>query len=315
MRRCSLRHRGRSDGKPTRILVTGASGLLGGKIVELASGKGHEVFSAYKEHQPLQGRAVQLDQTEEGQVKKVVSESKPDVIINGAALTDVDLCEEKSDSAFLLNATAVGYLAKAARESNAFLLQMSTDYVFSGDKGGYSETDAPAPINKYGLSKLKGEEAAMRVGEKSYCIARASVVYGWGRTHRPNAASFIYAKLSNGDKVSMVNDQYCSPTLNTSLAGMVLEIAERRVPGIMHTAGATRLSRYDFALDVARTFGLDTNLISPIETKRLNWKARRPPDSSLRVTKASGTLSSAPLPIEQALRVLSREHDSLASFQ
>lgn len=190
---------------------------------------------------------------------------------------------------------------------------MSTDYVFNGDKGRYSENDTPNPINKYGLSKLKGEEAAKRVGEGNWAVGRASVVYGWGRPHRPNAATYVYDKLSKGERVSMVNDQYSSPTLNTSLAGMLLEIAERRITGIIHTAGASRLNRYDFAVQVAQTFGLDSRLISSVDSKNLNWKAKRPNDSSLAISKASGALSSAPLPIDQALQVLAREHTSLVS--
>lgn len=244
-----------------------------------------------------------------------MKETRPEVIINSAAMTDVDLCESQPETATLVNATSVGYLADASKEMDAFLIQISTDYVFSGDKGKYSETDSPNPINQYGLSKLKGERSAVRIGEGAYCIARASVVYGWGRAHRPNAATYVYDKLSKKEKVSMVDDQYSSPTLNTNLAGMVLEIAERRIPGIMHTAGASRLNRYDFAVDIARIFGMDTSLVSTVEAKNLNWKAKRPPDSSLNSAKASKTLTNVPLPIEQALRVFAREHSSLESLQ
>ncbi len=292
-----------------RILVTGASGLLGNKITELASGSGHDVHSGYKEHEPVFGHALRFDQTNESEVKKVVSKIQPDAIINSAALTDVDLCEEQSETAFLVNATSVGYLADAARESDAFLVQVSTDYVFSGEKGGYAETDAPHPINQYGMSKLKGEEAAKNSGEKSFCVARTSVVYGWGRAHRPNAATYIHSKLSKGDRVTIVNDQYSSPTLNTNLAAMLVEIAERKAPGLVHTAGATRLSRYDFALDIARAFGLDADLISPVGTLKLNWKAKRPRDSSLDVTKASRVLSNAPMPIEHGISRFFEEHE------
>ena len=256
-----------------------------------------------------------IDQTEEAQVRTLVKETRPDVIINSAAMTDVDLCESQPDIAVLVNATSVGYVADAAREADAFLVQISTDYVFNGDKGQYSETDSPNPINHYGLSKLKGEEAALRTGEGAQCIARASVVYGWGRAHRPNAATYVYDRLSKKEKVSMVNDQFSSPTLNTNLAGMVLEIAERKIPGIIHTAGASRLNRHDFALHIARAFGLDAGLIAAVESKNLNWKAKRPPDSSLRTDKASRTLTNGPLSIEQALGVLAREHDGLESLQ
>ncbi len=314
MRRFFLRLHGRSVSRLTRILVTGGSGLLGHKLVGLASGKGHAVYSAFNEHQPPGGRRVHLDQTDEQQVKKIVGEIRPEVIINSAAMTDVDLCETQPDIAFLVNAQSVSYLACEARKSNSFLLQLSTDYVFGGDKGNYSETDPPNPINHYGLSKLKGEEATKAAGEGNWGVARASVVYGWGRPHRPNAASYVYDKLLKGEKISVVVDQYSSPTLNTNLAGMVLEIAERKVPGIIHTSGASRLSRYGFAVSIARTFGLDESLISSVETKNLNWKAKRPVDSSLGTSKASRTLLNPPLPIDQALRLLAGERASITSL-
>ncbi len=244
----------------------------------------------------------------------MISQTRPDVIINAAALTDVDLCESRPDMAHLINATSVDYLATAAREHGSFLVQVSTDYVFSGDKGGYSETVTPNPINQYGLSKLKGEEAARQAGEESWSIARASVVYGWGRTHRPNAATYVYDKLSKLDSISIVSDQYSSPTLNTNLAEMVTEIAKRRIGGIMHTSGATRLNRYDLALDIARTFGFNENLISPIDSKSLNWRAKRPADSSLKTAKASRTLSNQPLEVEEALSLLAFERASMTSL-
>ncbi len=252
---------------------------------------------------------------DEQRVSQMISETRPDVIINAAALTDVDLCESQPDMAHLVNATSVEYLATAAKQSGSFLIQVSTDYVFSGDKGGYLETDTPNPINQYGLSKLKGEEAARRAGEENWSIARASVVYGWARAHRPNAATYVYDKLSKHDRISIVNDQYSSPTLNTNLAGMVLEIGERRIAGIIHTSGATRLSRYDFAVDIARIFGLDENLISPVESKSLNWRAKRPADSSLKTAKASRTLLNPPLQVEQSLRLLALERASITSLQ
>ena len=245
----------------------------------------------------------------------MVRETRPDTIVNAAALTDVELCESQPVVAHLVNATSVSYLTAAAVEYGSFLVQVSTDYVFSGNKGDHMETDTPNPINQYGLSKLKGEKAAMGAGEERWSIARGSVVYGWGRTHRPNAATYVYDKLSKHDRISMVNDQYSSPTLNTNLAEMVLEIAERGIPGIMHTSGATRLSRYDFAVDIARIFGLDESIILPVESKSLNWTAKRPADSSLNTAKASRTLSSSPLQVEQALRLFALERAKTTSLQ
>ncbi len=199
-----------------------------------------------------------------------------------------------------MNSKAVGHLANAAKDAEAFFVQVSTDYVFDGEKGNYSETDPPHPINSYGLSKLEGERASKAPGEGGWCIARASVVYGWGRSHRPNAATYVYEKLSKGEPISMVKDQYSSPTLNTNLGTMILEIVERGVSGIIHTAGAARLSRYDFALGLAEASGLNKQLLSATDAEHMHWKAKRPRDSSLNVGRANRTLTQKPLEIRKA---------------
>jgi dTDP-4-dehydrorhamnose reductase len=292
-----------------RILVTGASGLLGNRLVELALQKGHDVISGYKDHVPLYGKPMAFDLTQSTGVRRVFSEVHPDVVINAAAMTDVDKCELEDEAAFAANSKAVSNIVNAAKETESFLVQVSTDYVFDGERGGYSEHDEAHPVNKYGESKLEGEKAVMNGLDKDmWSIARSSVVYGWGRASRPNAATFVYERLSRGESVRIVRDQFSSPTLNTSLSSMLIEIAERELPGIIHAAGATRLNRFDFAVGLAKTFGLDASLIRAIQAKDLQWKARRPTDSSLNVGKAQKLLRSAPLSIESAYEALQREH-------
>ncbi len=227
----------------------------------------------------------------------------------------MDRCEAEPDLAFLVNSKAVGHLANAAKKAETYFVQLSTDYVFDGEKGNYSETDPPHPINSYGLSKLEGERASKAPGEGKWCVARASVVYGWGRPHRPNAATFVYEKLSKGEPVSMVWDQYSSPTINTNLATMILEIVERRVSGIIHTAGASRLSRYDFALGLAETLGLNKQLISAVDAGNMHWKARRPRDSSLNVGRANRELTQKPLEIRKAYEKFRQESVEAKSAQ
>ena len=286
---------GKRDGRLTRILVTGSSGLLGNKIVEHAIAKGHEVYPTYQHNPPRLGVPLVLDQTIQAEVEKVVSLASPDAIVNSAALTDVDLCEELPEMARFVNSISVSHLASSASAHKAFLVQVSTDYVFSGEKGMYSETDQPSPVNEYGRSKLEGEEMARLAGEGNWCVARASVVYGWGRPQRGNAATYVYDKLSKGEQIRMVQDQYCSPTYNDNLARMILEIVEKRVLGVMHTSGATRINRYDFAVLIAKTLGLDTSLIRPVESASIPWKAKRPRDSSLDVQKCRGLLDAKPM--------------------
>jgi dTDP-4-dehydrorhamnose reductase len=272
------------------------------KLVQTALGRGHQVFAAYKEHPPAFGTPVLLDVADEASVRKSVSRIEPDVIVNSAALTDVDKCEVNPQLARDVNSTGVEYLARSAKESSCFLVQVSTDFVFDGATGNYSENDRPNPINQYGITKLAGEEAAMNCGEGRWSVARASVVYGWGRPQRPNAATYIADSLSKGQRIFIVKDQYSSPTLNTNLALMLIELSERQLPGIIHTAGATRLSRYDFALGLADLMKLQKKLILPTEAENIQWTAKRPLDSSLQVSRATSQLTNRPLEIDEAYR-------------
>jgi dTDP-4-dehydrorhamnose reductase len=250
-----------------------------------------------------------FDLTQSAGVRRVFSEVHPDVVINAAAMTEVDKCELDAEAAFAANSKAVSNIVDAAQETESFVVQVSTDYVFDGERGGYSEHDEAHPVNKYGESKLEGEKAVMKgLDKEMWSIPRSSVVYGWGRASRPNAATFVYEKLSRGESICMVRDLFSSPTLNTSLSAMLIEVAERELPGIIHVAGATRLNRFDFAVGLAKTFGLDATLIKAVQAKELQWKARRPADSSLVVGRAQKLLRSAPLNIESAYEALHREH-------
>jgi dTDP-4-dehydrorhamnose reductase len=282
---------------------------LGNRLAELALQSGHDVISGYRDHLPLHGKPIALDLTHASEVRKVVSQAHPDAIINTAAMTDVDRCELEPEAAFTTNAKAVSNVARAAKETDSFFVQVSTDYVFDGKKGSYSENDETRPVNKYGESKLEGEKAVKNeLDGESWSIARSSVVYGWGRANRPNAATYVYEKLAKGERIRMVRDQFCSPTLNTNLSAMLVEIAERELPGIIHVAGATRVNRFDFAIGLAKTFGLDATLVTAVDANDLKWKARRPADSSLMVARAQELLRAAPLNIDHAYESLHREH-------
>ncbi len=282
---------------------------MGNRLVELALQKGHEVISGYKDHFPVHGNPLALDLTRSADVMRALSEVHPDAVINTSAMTDVDRCELEPEAAFSANSKAVSNIAIAAKETESFVVQVSTDYVFDGERGSYSENDEPRPVNKYGETKLEGEKAiASGLDKEMWSIARSSVIYGWGRASRPNAATFVYEKLSRGENIRMARDVFASPTLNTSLGSMLIEIAERKLPGIIHVAGATRLSRFDFATGLAKTFGLDASLIRAVQAQDLRWTAKRPADSSLKVGRAQKLLRSVPLDIEKAYEALHHEH-------
>ena len=287
-------------GVKLKLLITGASGLLGYKVTQLALKKGHEVHSLYNENEMKIETSIKLDITNQDATSKVITRVKPEAIIHTAAYTNVDGCEINKTLAWKTNVEATRNIAFQSALINAHLIYVSTDYVFDGEKGFYSEEDQPNPINHYGHTKLKGEELVKKHSQE-WCITRTSVIFGWGKTKKLNFATWIINNLSQKKKVKVLTDQYVSPTLNSNLAEMLLEIAEKRIGGILHAAGATRISRYEFALRLSEVFKLNTQLILPAMMNEMQWRAKRPKNSSLNVNKALSLLNHKPLKIGQTL--------------
>ena len=290
-----------------KLLVTGASGLYGSKLTQIAAGKYHQVFSAHNKNPAPYGLPLQLDITNKTQIETAFEKANPDVVFHAATLTDVDACELNPKLATKINVKGTYDIAQASRANNAFLIYISTDYVFDGKKGCYTETDQPLPINHYGYTKLKAEEYVKEISDQ-YCIVRTSVIYGaTPAVGKTNFALWILDKLRKGEQVKVFTDQWNSPTLNTSLAKMTLEIMEKRLTGIYHLSGASRISRYNFAFLLAKTFKLDTKLLIPILSRELSFAAKRPRDSSLNTTKAKEALRNRPLRIDAALKKFKSE--------
>ena len=240
-------------------------------------------------------------------IEKAFQKAQPEIVIHSAAMTNVDRCEENQTQATIININGTRNIVKEAKKYGAFILYVSTDYVFSGEKGGYIESDEPGPINHYGVTKLEGERI-LASSNTEYCIVRPSVIYGSRpAAGKENFALWVINNLRNGESIKIINDNWVSPTLNTNLAEMILEIVERRLTGIYHLSGATPINRYDFTKQIAKTFELDESLIIPVTSEAMNWKAKRPRNSTLNVEKASATLSSKPMEIQAALNRLKDE--------
>jgi dTDP-4-dehydrorhamnose reductase len=296
-----------------KLLITGASGLYGSKLAELASNKHHQVYAVHNQHSSTHGISIQLDITDKNKVENEIIKVDPDVIVHAASMTDVDKCELNRELAWKINVEGTRNVAQSAKASDAFLLYISTDYVFDGEKGCYSETDLPSPISYYAYTKLKAEEQIKDILSE-YCIARPSVIYGANPSAgKINFALWLLNKLINKEKTNVFVDQWNSPTLNTSLAEMTLEIIERKLKGTFHTSGDTRISRYDFALSLAKTFKLDQSLLVPTHLRDFSFVAKRPRDSSLNTSKVERVLKNKPLKVEQALEKLKKER-ALSSY-
>jgi dTDP-4-dehydrorhamnose reductase len=246
------------------------------------------------------GIPVRLDLEKTGTISESVSEIGPEAIVHAAAYTDVDGCETNRNLAWRVNAESTRLLARVGARENAHLTYASTDYVFDGARGLYREVDPPNPINWYGKTKREGELHVAKAGG-DYCIARSSVIFGWGPEGRDNFATWLITGLMEGRELRIAADQFISPTLNEDLARMLLEIAERRVNGVLHTAGANRVNRREFVLRLADVFDLDTSCVNWTTMDQLPWKARRPIDSSLDVSRAASLLNRGPLGVDDAL--------------
>jgi dTDP-4-dehydrorhamnose reductase len=291
---------------PLKLLITGASGLYGSKLAQLALSRDIEVYSSDIQSLSIYGKFVKLDISGKTQVDESFKAIKPDVVVHAATLTDVDKCETNKELAWKINVEGTKNIVEAAHDEGSFLIYISTDYVFSGEKGFYKETDKPDPINYYGVTKLKAEEIVRAQAE--YFIARPSVIYGsTPAAGKVNFALWLIETLRKGERVKIVTDQWNTPTLNTNLAEMTLEVVEHRLTGIYHLCGATRVSRIEFAEKIADSFGLDKGLIDSVSSSQFTWPAKRPMDSSLDTSKAQSTLKNKPLAIAEALKQLKFE--------
>jgi len=290
-----------------RVLVTGGSSTPGYRIVEEFAKAGYKVFAQYNEHEiPDMGNVtkVKADFRDLEKVAQIVRETKPDIVIHTAAIGDVDRCEVDKELAWRVNVEATLALVKESSKINAYFLYLSTDYIFDGERGLYREDDAPNPVNYYGLTKLVAENI-VRSGLSKYAIVRTSHIYGFGMG-RKNFARAVVESLSQGQKVRALVDQWLSPTLNTLLAKAIKELIEANYIGVIHVAGE-RISRYDFAKAIAKRFGFDENLIEPITMRDIQFKAKRPRDSSLDTARARSILKTDFYTLKNSLEVFYRE--------
>jgi dTDP-4-dehydrorhamnose reductase len=293
--------------RKTKLLVTGASGLLGNKIVELAKND-YTIIPIHKTR-PLNSNSLKLDITDAIEVLNLLGKLRPDAVVHTASETNVDKCEIEKEQAWKINVEGTRNIAETCQKVNAKFVYISTDYVFDGERGLYDEEDNPNPVNYYGLTKLEGEKQVIEHC-KNYAILRTSVLYGW-HPWKQNFATWIINKLKQQQKITVVEDHYNTPTLADNLAEMVVEVAKKDLQGLYHASGCERISRYEFAKQIAKTFNLSSDLIKPIRMSQLTaWIAKRPKDSSLNTGKIQKQLKTKPLNITEGLNKMKEEMET-----
>ncbi|MCV0393722.1 MAG: dTDP-4-dehydrorhamnose reductase [Nitrosopumilus sp.] len=285
-----------------KFLVTGSAGLVGSQVIHDLTDQNHQVYSSYSETKPEHGIPVHLDLTNQENIVQTLNEIKPDKIIHLAAMTRVDQCEEQPDIAMQINAYATKFLAQQSAKQNCFFLYVSTDYVFDGIQGMKKESDTTNPLGIYGKTKLAGEIALNNMASP-YAIVRTSTPFG---SHKTKKSFPIWVKenLESKNNIPVLVDQFTSPTFVPNLSKMLIEIATKQLVGTFHTAGASRISRYNLAEMVAEKLNLDKKFLQPASMSEMNWKAQRPKDSSLDVSYVTELLDEKPQTVQESLDIL-----------
>lgn len=292
----------------TKVLITGANGLLGQKLVNLYEDRHDvEVVATGKgENRNLPGGYTydQLDITSAEEVTQALAHHKPDAVINTAAMTQVDQCELDPSNCWKLNVDAVSYLAKACKEHDSFFIHLSTDFIFDGSAGPYKEDDSPNPLSKYAESKLESEKIVIESGAK-YAIARTMLVYGIVHDmSRSNIILWVKKNLEEKKQIKVVNDQWRTPTLAEDLAKGCALIADKRAKGIFHISGKDMLTPHDMAIETADFFGLDKSLIEEVDGSIFTQPAKRPAKTGFILDKAREELGYEPVSFKEGLAIL-----------
>lgn len=273
-----------------KILITGASGFVGGHVVTQALEKYevHAIFNKNPVH--IDGtHPYQFDLTQTSQIESLLNDIAPSVIIHTAAFANPDSCENDPDSAVQINIKATEELAKWAERNRSRFIFTSTDMVFDGTRGNYKESDLPNPISLYSKTKVKAEKFIQK-NNSNYVIARVALVYGIGITRHTSFFEQMIEKLKSGDKITLFYDQVRSPILADNLAEALLDLAENDFVGTIHLGGAEAISRWEFGLKACEILDLPSQNIIRGSMFDFPATAFRPRDISFDVALASKLL-------------------------
>lgn len=292
-----------------KICITGSNGLLGQHLAKmLADTTQHEILATGKAESRLPDISSRklhyfsLDITDALAVNTFLLLHLPDVIIHAAAMTQPDACEQNPVECWNVNLTATRFLLDAAENIHAHFIYISTDFVFDGMNGPYTETDEPGPVNYYGSSKLAAEKSVMEY-KADWAIVRTVLVFGNILTgSRSNVISWVKENLENNKPIKVVNDQWRTPTYVEDLAKGILLVMEKRAMGIYHISGEEAMTPYNMATATANYLQLDKSLMTAVNADTFTQPARRPLRTGFIIDKAKKILGYQPLSFSDALK-------------
>ncbi len=297
-----------------KVLIIGANGFLGSKLIYYIQNEkyNHKFIPIASDIQnnriPKEIDFKSIDITNREKTIETIKKINPNTVILTAAYTNVDECEDKKRFAHDLNILGSENVALGCKKINSKIIFLSTDFVFDGKKGDYSETEDPKPLNYYAKTKFEGEKRITKTGI-DYIICRTAVLYGW-YPYRKNFITWILNNLENGNKINIITNQINSPTLANNLAEILLHLIDHNKSEIIHTVGDCALNRYEMAVKCAEIFNFSKNLIQPI--KFFKQKAIRPKNASLNISKLKKILGNKlkVLDLDEGLNFM-KEHKNL----
>ena len=295
-----------------KILITGSNGLLGQKLLhKLRQDFSVELIATSKGENRVSNKDgytyFDLDITDNDAIAKLISREKPQVVINTAAMTNVDLCEDEKQACDALNVEAVRHLADACEKIDSHLIQISTDFIFDGEDGPYKEEDEPNPLSYYGLSKLKSEQV-LQAHSVKWTILRTIIVFGVGeKLIKGNIVLWAKGALEKGDPLNIIDDQFRAPTLAEDLADICILAAKKKAFGVFNASGKDIMSIYEIVLRIAKHYGYSTDNLNKISTATLKQKAGRPPRTGFILNKSRNELGYNPHSFEECLTIIDQQ--------
>jgi dTDP-4-dehydrorhamnose reductase len=292
------------------ILVTGANSKLAEALARVfrTHGRKNVVFASSRPQTAVyyDYPTISLDITVRKDVKEVCLQWRPDFIINTAAYTNVDKAETERQASWTVNVSAVEHLLYGSRVIDAHFIHFSTDYIFDGESGPYTEEAQPRPLGYYARTKLASENICIG-SNVHHTIIRTNVLYGATKLLKTDFVLWVLNKLAEGLPFSVVNDQFSNPTLLDDLAYMVERVIQTRKAGIFHSGGADWINRFQFAQKIAEVFKLQSEIMTPVSTAELQQTAPRPLKGGLIPFKAETALGIKFCGIESGLTTMRRQ--------
>jgi len=286
-----------------KLLIIGASGVLGSRLYNDTTKKKWNILGTYCSHE-YEG-LFYLDVRNKNSLEKVFGLFEPEAVVMAGGITDVDLCTLKPKLARDVNIEGTINLVKKIKEYDSKLVYISTDYIFDGKEGPYTETARPNPINFYGETKLEAENI-IRAKLRDYLIVRTAQLCGIDHTGK-NFVLKIIRNMKSGKKVYAADDLYSTPTYSAFLSDIIIKLIEANANGVYNGAGAEFINRHAYVNKIADVFDLDKRLIERVKLKDLKLIARRPKKGGLKIDKIKKEIRILPYSCEEGLKKFKKE--------